>query len=100
MLDQYDDDEPDQEDDNPDNDFDFDFPDPHIGGDIGAIFAEDILINDDNGRDADSYEDLVARRVAEFVSRSQECMRSSELARKVASWHDMMGPRLEKVEQG
>ena len=42
---------------------------------------------------------MVARKVEEFVTQSQEYMRSSELAMKVAKWHEMIGPRLETVEK-
>ena len=41
----------------------------------------------------------MARKVEEFVTQSLEFMRSSELAVKVANWHEMIGPRLESVEK-
>jgi len=84
---------------------DLDLPNPHIGGDIGAFVAADVNpYNDDDledGQDNESlsYEEMVARKVEEFVTQSQEYMRSSELAMKVAKWHEMIGPRLETVEK-
>eukprot|EP00092_Neocalanus_flemingeri_P017266 GFUD01018670.1.p1 GENE.GFUD01018670.1~~GFUD01018670.1.p1 ORF type:complete len:675 (-),score=216.95 GFUD01018670.1:180-2204(-) len=97
---QFDDDRPEKDgDDSPDRFFEFDFPDPHAGGEIGAAVVGDLQIDDDTAGVTDSYEVLVARRVAEFVSKSQEFMNSTVLARKVGKWHDMMGPRLDKVEK-
>jgi len=84
---------------------DLDLPNPHIGGDIGAFVAAEVNpYNDgdlDDGHDNESlsYEEMVARKVEEFVTQSQEYMRSSELAMKVAKWHEMIGPRLETVEK-
>jgi len=99
LHEQYDDYVPDDvADDSPDRFFDFDLPNPHVGGDIGSVVAEDIPIDDEITGDTDSYEGLVARRVAQFVSQSQEFLRSTELARRVANWHEMIGPRLDRVE--
>jgi len=75
-------------------------PDPHLGGDIGAVVMDQ---NDDPYEDADqttdSYEELVAKRVAEFVARSQSYIQSSDLALRVSAWHETIGPRLENVEK-
>ena len=42
---------------------------------------------------------VLMKKVEEFVTQSQEYMRSSELAVKVSKWHEMIGPRLESVEK-
>jgi len=77
-----------------------DLPNPHLGGDIGSFVMEDLgPVDEVNEDDGDSYEDLVAKRVAEFVQKSQDFLKSSELTRRVAKWHEMIGPRLDKVEQ-
>ena len=84
---------------------DLDLPNPHIGGDVGAFVADQInpFPNDDDpGAPEDeslTYEEMVMKKVEEFVTQSQEYMRSSELAVKVAKWHEMIGPRLESVEK-
>lgn len=49
--------------------------------------------------DGDSYEELVMKRVAEYVQQSQDYIESTDLAKKVARWHDDIRPRLESVEQ-
>jgi len=104
LFDQFDidnDDVPDDPpDDIPDNFPDDDLPNPHIGGDVGSLVVEDLGLDDAAGGEAgDSYEELVARRVAEFVHQSQEFLKSSELTQRVAKWHQMIGPRLDRVEQ-
>lgn len=48
---------------------------------------------------SDTYEDLVMKRVAEFVQQSQEYIESTDLAKKVADWHEHIRPRLVSVEQ-
>ena len=81
---------------------DDDLPNPHLGGEVGSFVMDDLdpIDNDDDlGGEGDSYEDLVAKRVAEFVQKSQDFLKSSELTRRVAKWHEMIGPRLDKVEQ-
>jgi len=87
---------------------DLDLLNPHMGGDLGAVAAGELDDDDFNaGGDLDnadsdetlSYEEMVARKVEQFVTKSQEYMRSSELAMKVAKWHEMIGPRLESVER-
>ena len=85
-------------DDGPVRVFDFDLLDPHDGGDIGFLVAEDVPIDNEITGDTDSYADLVARRVAQFVSQSQEFLNSSDLARRVENWHAMILPRLDMVE--
>ena len=107
--DNYDDHGGDNDDDPVDNDEpndmidDLQLPNPHIGGDLGALVVGDIDVPGDAGDGEDnqtlSYEELVARKVEEFVTQSREYMRSSELAMKVANWHEMIGPRLEQVEK-
>ena len=83
-----------------DNLDDFHLPDPHLGGDLGAIAVENLdEPSDESGNNSLSYEELVARRVEEFITKSQEYMRSSELSQKVAKWHEMIGPRLENLEK-
>jgi len=83
---------------------DLDLPNPHMGGDIGAVAAGELDDHDfnadgDNSDETLSYEEMVAKKVEQFVTKSQEYMRSSELAMKVAKWHEMIGPRLENVER-
>jgi len=75
-------------------------PDPHLGGDIGAVVMdqEDNPL-EDGDETTDSYEALVTKRVAEFVQRSQDYIQSSELTRRVSAWHETIGPRLENVER-
>ena len=84
-------------------DEDFDLPNPHIGGEVGPLVAGELnpFLNgdDDPENETLSYEEMVARKVEEYVTQSQDYMRSSELARKVAAWHEMIGPRLEAVEK-
>ena len=71
---------------------DLDLLNPHMGGDLGAVAAGELDDDDFNaGGDLDnadsdetlSYEEMVARKVEQFVTKSQEYMRSSELAMKV-----------------
>jgi len=101
QLDNDDDNVPEEpHDDVPDDFPDDDLPNPHLGGEVGSFVMEDHgHADDDDGGDGDSYEELVARRVAEFVHQSQEFLKSSELTRRVAKWHEMIGPRLDRVEQ-
>jgi len=86
-------------DEEPGNFSDDDLPNPHLGGDMGSFVMEDFGPVHDHNKEGDSYEDLVAKRVAEFVQKSQDFLKSSELTLRVAKWHDMIGPRLDKVEQ-
>ena len=83
------------------DDFDALLPDPHLGGDVGALVVGEVEEPVSCGAENDSlsYEELVARQVEEFALRSQEYMRSSELSKKVANWHEMIGPRLESLEK-
>ena len=83
------------------DDFDALLPDPHLGGDVGALVVGEVEEPLGRGAENDSlsYEGLVARKVEEFALRSQEYMRSSELSKKVANWHEMIGPRLESLEK-
>ena len=101
QLDNDDDNVPEEpHDDVPDDFPDDDLPNPHLGGEVGSFVMEDHgPADDEHGGDGDSYEELVARRVAEFVHQSQEFLKSSELTRRVAKWHEMIGPRLDRVEQ-
>ena len=96
-------DEEEEDDNGPDGDDldDFQLPDPHLGGDLGALVVGEV--DENPSHEAEnvtlSYEELVARKVEEFALRSQEYMRSSELSQKVAKWHEMIGPRLESLER-
>ena len=47
----------------------------------------------------DSYEQLVIKRVAAYVAQSQDYVESTDLAKRVARWHESIGPRLEEVEK-
>jgi len=71
--------------------------DPHIGGAIGPTL--DLDGEALGTEDGDSYESLVNRMVSEFVAKSQAMVASTELARKVNSWHELIAPRLERVSK-
>ena len=73
----------------------FHLPDPHLGGDLGAIAVENVEAENDSL----SYEELVARKVEDFITKSKEAMTSSELSQRVSRWHDMIEPRLESLER-
>ena len=47
----------------------------------------------------DSYEDLVLKRVSEYVAQSQDYIQSTELAKRVRIWHENLAPKLEEVEK-
>lgn len=47
----------------------------------------------------DSYEDLVIKRVADYVAQSQDFLASTELAKRVRLWHESLTPILEEVEK-
>lgn len=72
-----------------------DMDDPRLGNSF-HVPGEAAVSADD---DADTYEDLVMKRVADYVQQSQEYIQSTDLAKKVSKWHEDIGPRLEKVEQ-
>ena len=38
-------------------------------------------------------------RVADYVARSHDYIESTDLAKRVAKWHESIGPRLEDVEK-
>ncbi|XP_023323551.1 condensin-2 complex subunit H2 isoform X2 [Eurytemora carolleeae] len=95
-----DDDVPDEYDE--DQDFlplpEFEFPEnPHMGGTVGP--ALDLESQSSSQGKKESYEDLVIRIVAEIVHKSQAGVSSTEMMKKVITWHDMISPRLEKVEK-
>ncbi len=52
-----------------------------------------------NGGGAVSYEELVMKRVSEYVQQSQEYIESTDLAKRVGRWHSSIRPRLEAVEK-
>ena len=94
-----------------DVDFDHDpLPDPHEGG-IAALVPADIVHQEnqlgstgvgndaDTSNEVDSYEELVMKRVAAYVAQSQDYIESTDLAKRVAKWHDSIGPRLDAVEK-
>merc|ERR1740131_25723 len=76
--------------------------DPHAGLE-GMADADDVHDNmcetNSRTRSQNSYEELVSEMVAEFVQRSQAWIASTDMARKVQSWHKMINPRLQAVEQ-
>ena len=72
--------------------------DLHFGGDVGALSVDGNLSSGDEN-DSPSYEELVRRKVEQFTLKSQEHMRCSELFKEVAKWHEMIGPRLERLER-
>ena len=41
----------------------------------------------------DSYEQMVADRVSAYVKQAQDYTQSTELAKRVARWHESIGPR-------
>lgn len=94
-----------------DVDFEHDpLPDPHEGG-IAALVPADIVNQEnqlgstgvgndiDTSNEVDSYEELVMKRVAAYVAQSQDYIESTDLAKRVAKWHDSIGPRLDAVEK-
>lgn len=76
-----------------------DLPDPHLGGDLGPALDLESVEPPAPGDTTNSYEDLVRQRVQEFLAKSAAYVASSDLARKVSAWHEMIAPRLELVEQ-
>jgi len=76
----------------------FEFPDPHLGGEIGPVLDFNEEQRPEDGVE-ESYESLVNRKVNEYVQKSQAWVASTELARKVNSWHELIAPRLELVEE-
>ena len=75
----------------------FDLPDPHMGGEIGPVVHSDIQIKEDG--ETDSYEELVARKVNQYLSQTRNFLMNTDMARKVAAWHKMIGPKLELIEK-
>ena len=71
---------------------DLDLPDPHLEGEDGALAVENVEAEND------SLEELLARKVEDFLIKSKETMTSDELAQRVSRWHEMIGPRLESLE--
>ena len=47
----------------------------------------------------DSYEELVMKRVADYVAQSQDYIQSTDLAKRVRIWHESLAPKLEEVEK-
>ncbi len=58
--------------------------DPITFGDGAATNA----VTDDLEANADSYEDLVMRRVVAYVQQSQEYLESTDMAKRVSLWHE------------
>ena len=87
-------------------------PDPHEGG-VAALVPADLVNSGALGENrtigdnvepateegVDSYEELVMKRVAAYVAQSQDYIESTDLAKRVAKWHDSIGPRLDAVER-
>ena len=46
-----------------------------------------------------TYEELVMKRVADYVAQSQEYIQSTDLAKRVRIWHESLAPKLEQVEK-
>ena len=68
----------------------------------------DLLDNDSIGTpqgdpaepsEQNTYEELVMKRVADYVAQSQEYIQSTDLARRVRVWHETLAPKLEEVEK-
>ena len=45
------------------------------------------------GPAVDSYEQMVADRVSAYVTQAHDYIQSTELAKRVAKWHESIGPR-------
>ena len=45
------------------------------------------------GPGVDSYEQMVADRVSAYVTQAHDYIQSTELAKRVAKWHESIGPR-------
>ena len=46
-----------------------------------------------------TYEELVMKRVADYVTQSQDYIQSTDLAKRVRIWHESLAPKLEAVEK-
>merc|ERR1719204_1285610 len=77
---------------------DWDEVDAHLGGEVGAAVVGE---EEESGQtqEEEAYEDMVARRVAEYVAQGRQHLLSSALTQRVSAWHNMIGPKLEAVEQ-
>ncbi|QQP35899.1 Uncharacterized protein FKW44_020838 [Caligus rogercresseyi] len=51
-----------------------------------------------SGMGQDTYEEMVLAKVKDYVAQSQGYVGSSELTKRVASWHEHIRPKLEAVE--
>ena len=71
---------------------DFHPPDSHLWGEVGADAV--VSLEAEN----DSLEEFMARKIEEFLIKSKEAMTNDELAQRVSRWHEMIGPRLERLE--
>ena len=52
-----------------------------------------------NQADQNTYEELVMKRVADYVAQSQDYIQSTDLAKRVRIWHESLAPKLEAVEK-
>lgn len=77
---------------------DWDDINPHLGGEVGPAVLEGLPDSEGSEGREETYEDLVAKRVAEFVQQTQQVVQSSALTQRVSAWHDMVRPRLDAVE--
>ena len=86
---------------NDDHDFDCDDNDlnpiPEAFRDNPEVDKEKEAKEDE--KETERYEDLVLKRVSEYVAQSQDYIQSTELAKRVRAWHDALGPKLEAVEK-
>ena len=71
-------------------------PDPDPNADHSK---NDTLKDDQNVQNKDSYEELVMKRVAAYVTQSQDYIQSTDLAKRVRAWHENLAPKLELVER-
>merc|ERR1712223_277495 len=61
--------------------------------------GENVNSQDPEPPKKDSYEELVMKRVADYVAQSQDYIQSTELAKRVRIWHENLAPKLELVEK-
>uniref|UniRef100_A0A0K2VBG1 Condensin-2 complex subunit H2 n=1 Tax=Lepeophtheirus salmonis TaxID=72036 RepID=A0A0K2VBG1_LEPSM len=73
-----------------------DAPDPHEHFPLLQTPSSPSLVNEIRGQN--SYEELVVKRVATYVAQSQNYIESTDLAKRVSSWHEHIRPKLEAVE--
>ncbi len=69
------------------------------GGDANTAAAKGVEEGGSSAAAPVSYEELVIKRVSEYVQQSQEYIESTDLAKRVSKWHERIRPRLDAVER-